>query len=132
MATRTAPGSTSPPPLAPSHPPQPPQRRRPARPPYPLAFRREAVALVQGGTGSIPQIARELGVHQETLRLWVRQAEVDAGQRDGVTSDAQAELVRLRREVARVSAERDLLKQALGFFAKASAPRCTCACSSRP
>ena len=78
---------------------------------------------MQRGKGSIPQVARELGVHQETLRLWVRQAEVDAGQRDGVASDAQAELVRLRREVARITTERDLLKQALGFFAKESAPR---------
>ena len=117
MANRTPPGSASPPPAAPPHP------RRPARPPYPLEFRREAVALVQRGKGSIPQVARELGVHQETLRLWVRQAEVDAGQRDGVASDAQAELVRLRREVARITTERDLLKQALGFFAKESAPR---------
>src|SRR5919202_781002 len=108
---------------------------RAPRPPYLPEFRREAVALVQGGKGSIPQIARELGVHQETLRLWVRQAEVDVGQRgqrDGVGSDAQAELARLRREVARLTTERDLLKQALGFFAKESAPRCTCARSSRP
>jgi transposase len=64
-----------------------------------------------------------LGVHQETLRLWVRQAEVDAGQRAGVPTDERAELVRLRRDVARLTAERDLLKQALGFFAKESAPR---------
>ena len=114
MADRPAQKTPAPPAPAPA---------RPSRPPYPAAFRREAVALVQGGKGSLPQIARELGVHQETLRLWVRQSEVDAGQRDGVASDAQVELVRLRREVARLTTERDLLKQALGFFAKESAPR---------
>ena len=113
MATRTARelAGASPPP------------RRAPRPPYPSEFRREAVALVQQQKGSIPQLARELGVHQETLRLWVRQAEVDAGQRDGMATDAQAELARLRRDVARLTAERDLLKQALGFFARESAPR---------
>ncbi len=117
MADRTPPGSAAPQPPARPRPP------RPSRPPYPAAFRREAVALVQRGQGTIPHIARELGVHQETLRLWVRQAAVDAGHRDGIASDAQAELVRLRREVARLTTERDLLKQALGFFAKESAPR---------
>ena len=96
---------------------------RAPRPPYPPEFRKEAVALVKSGKGSIPQIARELGVHQETLRLWVRQAEVDAGQRDGVATAAQTELTRLRRDVARLTAERDLLKQALGFFARERAPR---------
>ena len=117
MADRTPAGRSAPPPPAPTRP------SRSPRPPYPPAFRREAVALVQGGKGSIPQIARELGVHQETLRLWVRQAEVDVGQREGIASEAQAELVRLRREVTRLTSERDLLKQALGFFARESAPR---------
>ena len=119
MASRTSQASSSPPAPTPAAP----RPARSPRPPYPVAFRREAVALVQGGKGSIPQIARELGVHQETLRLWVRQAEVDGGRRDGIASDAQEELVRLRRDVARLTTERDLLKQALGFFAKESAPR---------
>ena len=117
MAIRTAHEPEDRPPPAPG---------RSPRPPYPPAFRQEAVALVQQKRGSIPQIARELGVHQETLRLWVRQAEVDAGQRGGMPTvpvDERAERVRLRRDVARLTAERDLLKQALGFFARESAPR---------
>ena len=119
MVSRTSQASSSPPAPTPAAP----RPARSPRPPYPVAFRREAVALVQGGKGSIPQIARELGVHQETLRLWVRQAERAAGQRVGVPTDAHAELVRLRRDVARLTAERDLLKQALSFFARESAPR---------
>ena len=115
MATRTVHGAGDAPPPA--------TGGRSSRPPYPPQFRQEAVALVQARQGTVPQIACELGVHQETLRLWVRQAEVDAGQRDGVATDARAELVRLRRDVARLTAERDLLKQALGFFARESAPR---------
>jgi transposase len=113
MATRTAHGPGGAPAAG----------ARRSRPPYPAQFRQEAVALVHAKKGSVPQIARELGVHQETLRRWVRQAEVDGGQRDGVATDARAELARLRRDVARLTAERDLLKQALGFFARESAPR---------
>jgi transposase len=81
------------------------------------------VALIQRQKGSIPQVARELGVHQETLRLWVRQAEADAGQRDGIATEAQAELTRLRREVTRLTAERDRLQQASGCCARERAPR---------
>jgi transposase-like protein len=53
----------------------------------------------------------------------LRQAEVDAGRGQGTTTDEQAELVRLRREVALLREERDILQQATASFARASAPR---------
>ncbi len=91
--------------------------------PYPLAFRAEAVRLVVERGLSRRQVARDLGVHEETLRLWVRQAEVDTGQRDGVTTAEQEELTQLRRENRILKEEREILKKAAAFFAKESTTR---------
>jgi transposase len=66
----------------------------------------------------IAQIARDLGVHREALRLWVRQAEADAGQRpEQLTSAERAELKRLRKENTELKRANDILKAASAFFA---------------
>jgi transposase len=95
----------------------------PAHPPYDPEFRARAVELVR--TRGLPraQVARDLGVNVETLRLWVKQAEIDAGRRDGLTTDERAELTRLRRENAVLREEREILKKAARFFAAESATR---------
>ncbi len=59
--------------------------------PYPPAFKDEAVRLVLSGDKSIAAIALDLGVSDPTLRSWVRQAEIDAGTRDGLTTSEQIE-----------------------------------------
>jgi len=64
-----------------------------------------------------------LGINPDTLRQWVKQAEIDAGRRDGLTTDERAELARLRRENAVLKEERDILKKAARFFAAESATR---------
>ena len=95
----------------------------PAHPPYDPEFRTRAVELVR--TRGLPraQVARDLGVNVETVRLWVKQAEIDAGRRAGLTSDERAELVRLRRENAVLKEEREILKKAARFFAIESVTR---------
>jgi transposase len=96
---------------------------KPTHVPYDPEFRTRAVELVR--TRGLPraQVARDLGVNPETLRLWLKQAEIDAGHRAGLTTDEQAELARLRREVAVLKEERAILKTAARFVAMESATR---------
>ena len=90
-----------------------------SRPPYSPEFRRQAVELVRSSGASIPQIADELGVSPQSLRNWVKQGQLDSGERrDGLTSDEREELRRLRRENRRLQQEREILKAAAAFFAR--------------
>ena len=86
--------------------------------PFPEEFKRRAMALVREEGRPVIQVARELGIAESGLRRWLRQADVDAGRRDGLTSDEKAELVRLRRENRVLKMERDLLSRAAAFFAQ--------------
>jgi transposase len=94
-----------------------------SRPPYPPEFRREAVELTRSSGRTPKQIARDLGVSEQSLRNWVKQAEIDVGRREGLTGDEREELRRLRREVRVLAEERDILKKAAAFFAKESETR---------
>jgi transposase len=67
---------------------------------------------------AITAVAGKLGIGTpETLRKWVRRAEIDAGQRPGVTTDESAEIKRLRRENAELRRANEILKAASAFFA---------------
>ena len=79
--------------------------------PYPPEFRREAVELVQRGGRPVTEIARELGVSDESLRRWLRQAAVDAGEREGLATGERQELRELRRRVRTLKQEREILKK---------------------
>jgi transposase len=92
---------------------------------YPRELRERAVRLVAEHRGeyqteyaAIRSVAAKLGITTaETLRKWVRQAEIDAGQRPGVSSEESAEVRRLRREVAELRRANEILKAASAFFA---------------
>ena len=93
--------------------------------PYPQDLRERAVRMVaevrpnyESDWAAITAVAAKLGIGTaETLRKWVRQGQVDAGSRPGVTSEESAELKRLRRENAELRRANEILKAASAFFA---------------
>ncbi len=88
------------------------------RPPYPAEFKAEAVAMVRSGR-PFKEVAAALGMNEQSLRNWVKQADLDQGKRqDGLRTEELEELRQLRRENARLRQERDFLKRAAAFFAK--------------
>ena len=86
-------------------------------------YKLEAVKLVKERGVSVPQAARDLDVHENVLRKWVREAAAapkEAFPGNGVMRPEQAELDRLKKENAKLRMERDILKKAAAYFAKES------------
>lgn len=87
-------------------------------PHYPPEFKREAVELYRSSGRSIQKVADELGVSNWSLGRWIKQHEIDAGEKEGLSTDEREELGRLRRENRTLKQEREFLKKAAVFFAK--------------
>lgn len=86
-------------------------------------FKLEAVRLVTERGVTVAQASRDLGVHGTVLRRWVKDFSADPRQAfpgHGQMKPEQAEIARLKREVAKLKAERDILKKAAAYFAKES------------
>lgn len=86
-------------------------------------FKVEAVKLVKERGVTVAQAARDLDVHENVLRKWMRELAADPQQAfpgKGVMKPEQAEIERLKKEVAKLRMERDILKNAAAFFAKES------------
>ena len=92
--------------------------------PHPPEFRRRAVELARAVDDDgkrlkpIAEIAREIGVSESCLRNWVAQADIDRGERPGLSTAERKELAELRRENRVLRMERDLLSRAAAFFAQ--------------
>ena len=81
-------------------------------------FKPEVVALVRQPGNTAASVARDLDLTETAVREWVKQAEVDDGARDGLTTAARAEVAALRKEVRVLREERDIVKHATAFFAR--------------
>jgi len=89
-----------------------------SHPPYPPDFRRQMVELVRAGRKPI-ELGREFQVSPQTIRNWVKQADLDDGLcDDGLKSNERSELQRLRRELKQVKLEREILAKAAAWFAR--------------
>jgi len=98
---------------------------------YPQELRERAVRMVHEAIeenngdrfGVVSRVARQLGVGIESLRNWVRQAEVDGGARPGVSTEERMRMKELEREVRELRRANDILKAAASFFARELDPR---------
>ncbi len=86
-------------------------------------FKVEAVRLIKERGVAVAQAARDLDVHENVLRKWVKELSADPAQAfpgAGQMKPEQLEVDRLRREVTKLKAERDILKKAAAYFARES------------
>src|SRR5579859_3347743 len=97
---------------------------------HPAELRDRAVRMVQETMretgdrhGVVTRVAVQLGLGSETLRHWVKQAEIDGGQRPGITTKDQQRIVELEKEVRELRRANDILKAASAFFARELDPR---------
>ena len=103
---------------------------RPFQRKYPPELRERAVRMVfeqaeQYGErfGAVTRVAKQLGVGSESLRKWVRQAEVDGGRRPGTTTEDKRRIAELERENRELRRANEILKSASAFFARELDPR---------
>lgn len=90
--------------------------------PYPPEFRQRAVELARERAKPLAEIAGDLHIAESCLRNWLKQADIDDGNRGGLATDERAELVQLRRELRTAKMEIEILKRASAYFAKEISP----------
>ena len=97
---------------------------------YPEELRERAVKMVfeirerdGKGHGELARVGRQLGVHPEALRSWVKQAEIDGGGRPGMSSGDKQRISELEREVRELRRANEILKAASAYFARELDPR---------
>jgi transposase len=89
-----------------------------SHPPYPEEFRQQILELVRAGR-SPEELAKEFEPTAQTIRNWLKQAELDKSQRrDGLSQEEKAELARLRKENKQLRLEREILSKAAAWFAR--------------
>ena len=90
---------------------------------YPPEFKRDVVTVARRGDLSVAEVAVDFGVAEESVRRWMKQADVDDGIKDGQTTSEQAEVVQLRRRMRRLEMENEILRRAAAYFAASSLPK---------
>ncbi len=90
---------------------------------FPPEFKRDVVTVARRGDLSVPEVAVDFGVSEESVRRWVRQADIDDGVKDGQTTTEATELVALRRDKRRLEMENEILRRAAAYFAASSLPK---------
>ena len=90
---------------------------------YPEEFKCDGVTVAGRRDLSVPKVATDFGIAEQTGRRWMRQADIDDGVRDGKTSAEQSEFVALGRDKRRLEKENEILRRAAAYFASATLPK---------
>lgn len=90
---------------------------------FPQEFKRDVVAVARRGDLTVAEVAADFDVSVESVRRWMRQADIDDGVKDGLTTAEQSELVKLRREKRRLEMENEILRRAAAYFARDALPK---------
>ncbi|MEU0765390.1 transposase [Streptomyces microflavus] len=92
--------------------------------PYPREFRDDVVRVARDRDPgvTVEQIAKDFGVHPMTLFKWMRQADVDAGTRPGVSGGESAELREARKRIKLLEQENEVLRRAAAYLSQANLP----------
>jgi transposase len=90
---------------------------------FPQEFKRDVVTVARRGDLTVAEVAADFGIAPESVRRWMRQADIDDGIKDGLTSAEQSELVSLRREKRRLEMENEILRRAAAYFARDALPK---------
>jgi transposase len=93
------------------------REKRPRRS-FSKEFKAEVVELVRQPGNTAASVARDLDLTETAVRAWVKQADIDDGHRDGLTTAEREELARLRRANRQLTQDVEILKRATAFFAK--------------
>ena len=90
---------------------------------FPKEFKDDVARVARRGDMTIAEVAADFDVSIESVRRWKRQAEIDDGIIDGLTTAEQSELVQLRRDKRRLEQENEVLRRATAYYAKDAAPK---------
>jgi transposase len=90
---------------------------------FPPEFKADVARVARRGDMTVAEVAADFDVSIESVRRWKRQAEIDDGIVDGLTTAEQSEIVRLRRDTRRLEQEVEILRRATAYFAKDAAPK---------
>ena len=90
---------------------------------FPAEFKRDVVAVARRRTVPLEEVAADFDISASTLHRWMRQADIDDGIKDGLTTAEQSEVVQLRRDKRRLEMENEILRRAAAYFAKDALPK---------
>jgi len=90
---------------------------------FPQEFKRDVVTVARRGRIPLSEVAADFDISEVTLRRWMKQADIDDGIKDGLTTAEQDEIVQLRRRTRQLEMENEILRRAAAYFAQDTLPK---------